>query len=291
MKRNRSSKFNEQDLEAALLEVIDPDDRAIVIYSGIWTFGHRLAEISSATTVTERIFDVIDSVVGPDRTVLFPTFTNQFVKTRHFDLRRDESDCSGVLAKFAMHSPGFRRSRQPLHSYTVKGPMSQDVLDRPCTTAWGDDSILAWMEEVDARIVPLGLPWQNACSYFHRIEEQLSVPYRYFKRFAGTLLENGQVIGDCQEIKYSYSLNVGPQFDHSGVVPIMKEMEIIRKCDNPLIPIQSSKTKALSAATHHLFNNNIYAYVKNRAEVEAWVQDGKAAEVAALAPSERWPQS
>lgn len=290
MKKNTTSKFNEQDLEAALLEVIDPDDRAIVIFSGIWTFGHRLAENSSATTVTGRIFDVIDSVIGPDRTVLFPTFTNQFVKTRQFDLRRDESDCSGVLAKFAMLSPGFRRSRHPLHSYTAKGPMAQDVVDRPCTTAWGDDSILAWMEEVDARIVPLGLPWHKACNYFHRIEEQFSVPYRYFKRFAGTLLENGQVIGECQEIKYSYSLNVMPKFNHSGVVPIMKEMDIIRKCDNPLIPMQSSKTKAISVATHQLLDDNIYAYVENREEVEAWVQNGKADEVASLPPSERWPR-
>jgi hypothetical protein len=70
----------------------------------------------------------------------------------------------------------------------------------------------------------------------------------------------------------------------------MKEMDIIRKCGNSLIPIQSSKTKLIAAATRQLLDDNIYAYVKNREDVEAWVQNGKADEVASLPPNERWPQ-
>lgn len=279
--------ISDRELETALRNVIEPDDDVIVIYSAIWSFAHRLG--GSSDDVTARVFDIIDSVVGKDRTILFPTFTNIFVKTRTFDLTLDESDCSGVLANHAMHSPGFRRTGQPIHSYTVRGPRADEVLARPCTTAWGDDSVIAWMGEVNARFCPLGLPWHSACSFYHRIEEALQVPYRYYKRFAGTLLDGGREVGSCAEVKYCYSLNVLPKFDHTGVAPLMDKMGAIKKGGNPLIPLQSSTGDDIYRATKSLLDEDIYAYVVNKDEVKAWVEDGKAEEIASLNPDEKWP--
>lgn len=284
-----TSKLSDYDIAAALREVLDPDDDVIVIYSAIWPFGHRLG--GNTEEIAARIFDIIESVIGEHCTVLYPTFTNRFVKTRRFDIVLDESDCSGVLANHALHSPGFRRTRQPIHSYTVRGIRSDEVLARPCTTAWGDDSVIAWMGEVNARFCPLGLPWHYACSFFHRIEETLQVPYRYYKRFAGVLLEDGREIGPCAEVKLSYSLRVPARFDHTIVLPRLEEMDSVIKCSNPLIPLQSAKAHSIFETTRELLENDIYAYVSNREEVEAWVRDGKADEIAALATDERWPQA
>ena len=280
--------ISDYEFETALRNVIEPDDDVIVIYSAIWSFAHRLE--GSSDGVTGRIFDIIDSVVGKDRTLLFPTFTNQFVKTRTFDLSLDESDCSGVIANYAMHSPGFCRNRQPIHSYTVRGPRADEVLSRPCTTAWGDDSVIAWMGEINARFCPLGLPWHYACSFYHRIEEVLQVPYRYYKRFAGTLLDGGREIGSCAEVKYCYSLAVPPKFNHTMVAPLLDQMGVIKKGGNPLIPLQSSSGNDIYKVTRDLLGEDIYAYVVNKDEVKAWVEDGKFEEIAALMSDEKWPQ-
>ena len=278
--------ISEYELETALRNVIDDDDEVIVFYSAIWSFAHRIE--GSSDDITACIFDVIDSVVGKNRTVLFPTFTNRFVKTRTFDKKRDDSDCSGVLANHAMHTPGFYRTSQPIHSYTVRGPRTEEVLSRPCTTSWGDDSVIAWMGEVNARFCPLGLPWHYACSFFHRIEEVLQIPYRYYKRFPGTLLDNGHEIGECVEVKYCYSLEVLPKFNHTKVQPIMNRMGAIRKCGNPLIPLQSSSGNEIFRATQELLGEDIYAYVTNKDEVKNWVKNGKVREMASLIPKERW---
>lgn len=282
-----AKKLTEEDFEKALFEVLDKNDDVIVIYSAIWSFAHRFD--GKTEEITKRIFDVIDSVVGKDRTILFPTFTNSFVKTRRFDLVLDESDCSGVIANYALRSPGFKRTKQPIHSYVVKGPRADEVLARQCTTAWGDDSVIAWMGEVDARFCPLGLPWHYACSYFHRIEEILQVPYRYYKRFAGDLLENGEKKGTCVEVKFSNSLSFRPEFDYTIVRSRLEEMGAIQKSANPLIPLQSGKANAIGKATHELLGNDIYAYVKNRDAVDAWVNNGKAEEIASLNDDECWP--
>ena len=66
--------------------------------------------------------------------------------------------------------------------------MKNDVMSLKSSTSWGKDSILSWMVNVDALICPLGLDWHSACSLFHIIEEDLQVPYRYFKRFSGDML-------------------------------------------------------------------------------------------------------
>ena len=283
-----SNRISDNDFEAALNEVIGPDDDVIVIYSAIWSFAHRFE--GATEEAPARIFDIISSVIGEVRTVLFPTFTNQFVKSRRFDIVADESDCSGLLANYAMRQPGFRRTRQPIHSYIVRGPWADDVLARPCSTAWGDDSVIAWMGEVNARFCPLGLPWHFACSYYHRAEEILQVPYRYYKRFAGTLLEDGREIGSCEEVKYSYSLQEPAKFNHTIVQPRLQEMNAIRTCSSPLIPLQSADANSIYAVTSSLLEEDIYAYVENRDQVEAWVNDGKAEEIASLSEEERWPQ-
>jgi aminoglycoside 3-N-acetyltransferase len=278
--------ITDKEFESALLEVIRPEDNVIVLYSGVWSFAHRFC--AESDNVVRRIFDVINSVVGEERTLLLPAFTNGFVQTRKFDLSRDRSDCSGVLANHALHQPGFQRTRQPIHSYVVKGPKASEVLARTCTTAWGNDSVVAWMGEVNARIAPLGLPWHDACSVYHRIEEVLDVPYRYFKRFAGELFGDGEKIGPCEEIKYCYSLNVRPDWDYSGVLPRMQALGGIRTCENPLIPLQSLDAETIYQATESLLKDDIYAYVSNREQVKAWVANGKEAEIAALNPDERW---
>lgn len=281
------SALTERDFRRALEAVIPPQDDVVVIYSGIWTFGHRFAW--DTTELPDRLLDIIDDVVGPDRTLLYPTFTSDFVQTRRYDLVR--STPIGVIPERVIHRPGVRRTRQPLHSFAVRGPRAKEVLALPCTTSWGDDGILGWMGEVNARLCPLGLPWHEACSFFHRVEKVLQVPYRYYKRFAGVLLDDGREIGACEEVKYSWSLRVRPRWDYTIVRPRLTKAKAILSGGNPLIPLESANAKSILAACIELLSENLYAYVVNVDEVKDWVAHGKADEVAELAPDEQWPQS
>jgi len=136
----------------------------------------------------------------------------------------------------------------------------------------------------NVRICPLGLHWHEACSYFHRIEETLRSPYRYFKRFAGELYDNGQRLGTCEEVKYSYSLRVSLDYDFSLVGKALKNT---LRCSNPLIPLQSATASEIDRACLSIFEKDPYAVVNNKEEVKAWVRNGKDAETASLTPMER----
>lgn len=280
------STLTRTDFANALRCAIPPDDEVVVLYTGIWAFAQKFD--TPLRDLPALLLDTILDTIGPNRTLLMPTFSNDFVRTRRFDLKLSRVD-NGVLSQLFLKTSGAQRSRQPLHSYAVLGPRAGEVLALPCTTAWGPDSIIGWMERVNARICPLGLPWHQGCSFFHWVEEHLQVPYRYFKRFAGTLLENDREIGSCAEVKYSWSLRVPAQFDHSVVRPHLGSSGVIRSGENPLIPLESARAKDIAGVTIALLERNPYAYVSNVRDVQDWVRHGKAEEIASLKPDEAWP--
>ncbi len=283
----RSPLLTASDFQKALEQVILPDDEVVVIYSGIWTFGHLFGW--EVRDIADRLLDIIEEFIGDDRTLLFPSFcASNFIKTRKFDLVRSRPVESGIIPTRAICRTGYLRTRKPIHSYLVKGPKANEVLSLPSTTSWGDDGILGWMGKVNARICPLGLPWHQACSYFHRIEETTEVPYRYYKRFAGVLLEDGKNVGSCEEVKYSYSLKVRPHFDHTIVYPQLKKANAVLSGGNPYIPLESAKAINIDEVCEELFSANPYAFVTNSEGVKNWVVNGKDEEVASLTPDEQW---
>lgn len=286
MKIKSSPRLTGNDFHKALTEVILPQDEVIVFYAGIWSFaGYFDCEIQK---IPDLLLDIIEDVIGPKRTVLFPTFcAGDFIKTGKYDLVRSKPKESGILSERALLR-GFLRTHKPLHSFAVKGPKAAEVMALPCTTAWGPESILAWMGSVNARLCPLGLPWNRACSYFHRIEETLQVPYRYFKRFSGALYNDGKEIGPCEEIKYSYSLRVPLDYDYIVIQRELVAQKRILACKNPLVPLESIVTSDADAVCRKVFEDDPYAIVKNKEAVKNWVETGKSDEVAALKPSERY---
>lgn len=266
------TKISQLDFEKALNDVISPDDQVVVIYSGLWSFAHRLdCDYQDAPA---WLLDVIMNVVGDQRTLVMPCFTNFFPKVGRLDLKRDQSDCSGDLSNYALASGEFLRTRNAIHSHLVCGPLSEDVLSLPFTTSWGSESILGWFGDVDARICPLGLPWHLGCSPYHHMEEMLNVPYRYFKKFSGDLFNDGVPIGIVEENKFCADLVVQPVFEHARVNPHLLATGDIQKCENKLIPLQSAPARSIYRVTEALLAKDPYFYVKNREEIEEWVADG-----------------
>lgn len=277
------NRLSEQDFYDALTDVILPDDEVIVIYAGIWSFAHNFG--GEVRKIPDIMLDIIESVIGMERTLLFASFcAGNFVKHGKFDLTLTPPSESGILSKYALKRKRYARTYQPLHSFLARGPRTQEILDLPCTSSWGKDSVLAWIGDANARILSLGLPLHLACSYFHKIEEDLKVPYRYFKTFRGIMYDNGNIIGPCKEVKYSYSLNCPLDYDFSIITSQLYKQNAILSSQNPIVPLTSALTSDIDIACHEVFDRDHYAAVVNKTEVKEWVKNGKQAEIAALSP-------
>jgi len=273
----------DDEFRAALRAVLNPGDEIVVVFSAIWSLVRLFPQ--PASTLPDHILDLIDDVLGPDRTLLLPAYNYSFPRTRAYDpfLSRPET---GILPERFMHRRGVKRTFRPMESYLVRGPRTTEVLSLPHTTAWGADSVFGWLDQNDARVVILGRPWEF-CGFFHYAEEFVRVPYRYFKRFLGTMTMNGENAQPCAEVMYARSLNVPLRINHPFVRELLASADgaLVSPCDQ--IPILSNTARAIRRQCVAALTKDPYSFVQNRQEVFAWVSSGMADEMDQIPPHQK----
>jgi len=281
------ARLTETEIAELLGRVIPADDDVVVVFSGVWTFAHRLTFPPAETG--DQLLDVLQDVVGPDRTLVLPAYTFlDFARTRTFDLKRSVPE-GGLLTECAVGRPGWQRLAKPMNSYCVVGPRAGEMTALPSTTAWGRDGVLSWLNKVKARTLVLGVPWES-CSIMHHAEETLAVPFRYYKRFQGRLKEDGKDRGSCEEVMYVRSLEVPPEWDISPLGRVLNDRKLVLDGGLAAVPLQSAPADVVHAVNEELMGDDPYIYHTNRDAVIDWVAGGGAErEMATLKPEERWP--
>lgn len=184
----------------AIRSVVRPDAELVVVHSQVGAFG--------------PMHDPVDDLLGalleaiPDgATLAMPVFTFGFISSGQFDLIEDSSE-TGVLTESFRCREEVLRTRHPIYSFAMKGPLAGRLAELQGDTCWGAGTLFEVMEDINAEIVMLGSNWEQ-CTLFHRVEQSADVPYRYAKRFAG-------------------HANFG-----AGDVPIETEM-FVRRLDRPV---------------------------------------------------------
>jgi aminoglycoside N3'-acetyltransferase len=286
-KNNKYLKENCDILFNVLESVIPKNTDVVVIYSGIWSFANIFK--MNPKIVSSFILDCIDKFIDDKTTIIFPSFyASQFVKTKSYDLSLSLPKESGLLSIEALKTEEYARTHNPLHSYLIKGPMRNDVMALDSSTSWGKDSILSWMVDQDALICPLGIDWHSGCSLFHIIEEDLQVPYRYFKRFSGEMFNNGKFVSSCSEVKYSYPLNVTLELDYSiATKSLKKNFKVLNSPDNRIF-MQSASAKDILSASRMALDDDIFAYVKNKDDALNWIKNYKEVEILSLSKDQKY---
>ncbi len=275
----------------ALREVIRPADEVVVLYSALWGFGHCFGMRPPA--LVDALIEATLETLGPARTLLMPAFFADFPRTRRFDLALSKPYTGALPERFCTW-PGVLRTRQPMDSYAAHGPRAVEVMACHCTTAWGDDSVLSWFDAVDARHVILGLPWHLSCAYCHRGEEVVKVPFRYHKRFVGTLLENGTELGPCEETMYVRPFDVDPGLSYKPIRDRLGELNLVLESAQPDFQLQSSLSSDILRVSIELLDRDPFAFVENKAAIINWIDNGRERELMRLAPDElpqfsQWP--
>lgn len=90
-----------------------------------------------------------------------------------FDPRRTPSWRMGRIAEAVRRRPGARRSSHPQTSFTAVGRLSREITSvHRLASQLGEDSPLAALEAVDAKVLLLGVGFES-CSAFHLAEYRL----------------------------------------------------------------------------------------------------------------------
>jgi len=130
-------------------------------------------------------FDALDEVLGPDGTLVLPTFTYSFTKKQNFNVRETPSTV-GMLTNYFRVLPGVKRSRDPNFSVAVKGRLSQELTSADSDDCFGPNSVFALLEKHDAWLAAMGCGIDRL-TFIHYVEQKANVNYRYFKKFSGMI--------------------------------------------------------------------------------------------------------
>jgi aminoglycoside N3'-acetyltransferase len=245
-------------LEAQLENLVGNDDAPLVIYSSLWPIIRVMGRHD--TTVVEEILQIIIKIAA-GRDLLMPSFADGYCEGV---CNLDEATSStGVLAEHFRRREDTVRTLSAYFSFNVLGAAQDELRGLMPLDAWGEGSVYSWMEKRNVRFIMLGTH-PTHCSYLHRLEWLIrhQLPYRYRKRFAGTLIRQGERI-QCEETLYVRRLNPPVENDFTVLLPLLRKVGMLERTLNG-ISLAAYNACVVRDAILPLLQNDSLLFVSNR---------------------------
>lgn len=136
--------------------------------------------------------DAVFDVIGPDGTLLVPTFTYRFCQGALFDPRKTPSEV-GIFSNFIITDPRATRSFHAIFSVAAIGPMSEALTADMPPSAFGPGSVFSRLADCNAKLVFIDCEFRLVSTYLHYVEQAFGVPYRFDKDFTGPVCVDGEI--------------------------------------------------------------------------------------------------
>ena len=183
----RGAPVTSNDFRRALSSLGIRPGSTVFVHAGLQAFG-KLPAGMTRTSLCRPIIDVLVRAVGKEGTVVMPTFNYEFCRGVPFNVQKSRSEV-GTLSEFFRRERGVVRSRHPIFSVAAYGKKAKD-LTAVNMDSFGPGTFFAHFLEAGGTFVFMGgATFCNSCTFIHQIERAHGVPYRFTKRFRGTLID------------------------------------------------------------------------------------------------------
>ena len=205
----------------ALLKRIVQGEALVFVQSALWSVPPLVR--TSREAWVKAFLDVWLEATQPDTTLVMPTFTFAYCRTRTFSRAETPSE-AGQLTEAFRGAPGVQRSAHPIYSVAALGPLAAEVCRHPGPTCLGEGTPFEYMEEHDALVVGFGKPFIEGLTLIHRVEEMQRVSYRYFKTFQGTA--DGQAVSPNFYVR---RLDTPVKYDYARLCADLEQRGVLRR--------------------------------------------------------------
>lgn len=148
------------------------------------------------------LIDSIIDIIGPEGTLVFPTFNWSFCGGTAFDYYKTPCK-TGSLGKIAMSRDDFKRTKHPIYSFAVWGKDKDVMCAMDNQSSFGNDSPFAFMVENGYRNLFIDKDLEHSFVFVHYVEQSVGISYRYLKDFTADYTDENGVTS-----KKTYSMNV-----------------------------------------------------------------------------------
>lgn len=165
-----------------LLRRVVDGERLVFVQSALWSVPPVVRSPRDAWI--GAFIDAWLEATQPDTTLVMPTFTFSYCRTRRFSRAGSASE-AGELTETFRRRPGVERGGHPIYSVAAVGPLAAEACRHDGPTCLGAGTPFEYLEQNGALLVAFGEPFRKGLTFIHRAEELEEVPYRYFKSFPG----------------------------------------------------------------------------------------------------------
>lgn len=137
----------------------------------------------------DLVLDAVLATLGPEGTLVVPTFTYSFTKGEVFDPDLSPSTV-GQLTEHFRRRAGVLRSGHPLFSVAASGPLAGAFAASATGDCFGAGTAFDLLYRHNGKIACLGCGFDRI-TFVHYVEQRAGVDYRYPKRFGGVIRRNG----------------------------------------------------------------------------------------------------
>ena len=125
------------------MDKILKNSKNIIIFSDLQSliFKYDIKEIN------KNIIKLFWYLKKMNKNIILPTFNLNFPETKKTSLLTKDIT-TGYLSKFLIKKFKFSRSKRPMYNYAINGPNEKRISNLKQSTAWGNDSILSYLEKM-----------------------------------------------------------------------------------------------------------------------------------------------
>ena len=175
----------------------------------------------------QTVIDALRSILTEDGTLIVPTFNYDFCDGKPFDIKKTPSKM-GIISELVRTDSNSKRTIDPVFSFAILGKHRDYLAELRSEHSFGPNSIFAKLRELDAKIMIIGLAYNESMTFFHHIEETQGCDYRYFKEFKGSITNYDDVKQDGKIIIFVRDIERGVQNAVDKMGSIMEQEGIVK---------------------------------------------------------------
>jgi len=148
----------------------------------------------------QTVVSALEQTLGPEGTLIMPTFNFDFNKGQPWDVRSTPSKM-GVLTELVRVDPRAKRVFHPFYSFAILGKHAEMLGNLRYKSSYERNSVFGKLRDLDGKIMVIGLSYTNSMTFFHHIEQMEGVDYRFLKQFTGQVTDwDGRTYTDTFEM-------------------------------------------------------------------------------------------
>jgi len=203
----------------------------------------------------QTVIDSLLEILGENGTLIMPTYTlsycSQFNKTGmgFFDVDESASEM-GILSEYLRHMPNSIRTINPIHSVTAIGKYAHQISEINAKDSFGPNSVFSLLHKLNAKIMIIGLSFDDSLTFFHYVEQSIGVSYRYLKKFSGDIVSDGKKYQDSYTM-YVKNLEHNIKTNYNDLGNLLEKNNLVKK-----VKIGKSTVKVMNS-------QNIYPFISS----------------------------